>query len=499
MKKLTLLNDDTNIKLGDTGTLIQFKASINDTPVFLKDGQTATFRIKNDLGFLKSIDADTNMNGYVFEFDTSELVDLPVGSYQVELAITKSEDNVVIFPDKGFVNFDITENALSVTGEQLPVMSLEAFKDEVDKYVSTKVEEAQSEITNDFQKYVDGLTDNTIATANKACQDATKAVSTANSAVATANDAKTTAQAVSAVANGASAMANKALVQKVGARNLLLDSQKGQSEPWLYKNKDNADMTFMECDVSKVNQAWTRAIGGYNPYDLYQRGLYNTTDTYTFSCYAKIDGDIQLRRGDIVLYSNVTDSNGKSVDISNVNNETWTQISISFKFTEKVPNKNDGAQTIRFEPNVSWDGSSQHAGVGTGYLYLTCPKLEKGDKATDYVPAPEDLDLTSTQNQITQLTLQLAQSQMAQVAQANTDLNTLISNGKWSFNNTTVSNAPGGSKTLTGTLEVTNNGTSGVQTVVDTVADVMFWRTWNGSNFNKWHAVANDSSIISPA
>lgn len=41
---------------------------------------------------------------------------------------------------------------------------------------------------------------------------------------------------------------------------------------------------------------------------------------------------------------------------------------------------------------------------------------------------------------------------MAQIARVSTDLNTRKSNGKWNFNNTTVSNAPGGAKTLTGML-----------------------------------------------
>ena len=35
MKNLVLLNNDTNIKLGDTGTLMQFKADDNNAPVSL--------------------------------------------------------------------------------------------------------------------------------------------------------------------------------------------------------------------------------------------------------------------------------------------------------------------------------------------------------------------------------------------------------------------------------------------------------------------------------
>lgn len=210
-------------------------------------------------------------------------------------------------------------------------------------------------------------------------------------------------------------MANQALTKlqrPIGTRNLLLDSRNGKSAPWMYKNS-NTGSTLMNCYIGKVNTAWTKAIGAYNVYDLYQRGLYNTTDTYTFSCYAQIDGNVQLRNGDISFYSTATDSNGAKVDVSRVNSNTWTQISVSFKFSSATPPQNSGGATLRFEPNVSWDGSGSHAGVGKGYLYLACPQLEKGPKASDYHPAPEDdySMIQQMQSQITALTQQIASLQ----------------------------------------------------------------------------------------
>lgn len=197
MKNLILLNNDTNIKLGDTGTLMQFKADDNNAPVSLIKGQSATFRIKNEFGFLKSIDADTTMSGYVFQFDTSALDGLVPGTYQLELAVTKSDDDVDIFPDTGFVQFTINENALSITGEQLPVMSLDDFKKQAQAYVDTQINGAETSLENNFQKYVDGIQNNAVNVAKQASTNATQAV--------------TTAQAASTMANGASTMANQAL------------------------------------------------------------------------------------------------------------------------------------------------------------------------------------------------------------------------------------------------------------------------------------------------
>lgn len=409
MKNLTLLNDDTNVKLGDTGTLMQFKASDDNAPVFLTKGQSAVFRIKNDLGFLKSINAETTMGGYVFQFDTSELSGLVAGTYQLELAITKSAEDIEIYPDNGFVQFTISENALSIIGEQLPMMGLDTFKKEINEYVSNQVNGAETAIKNDFQKYVTSISNNTIDKANKASQDAKSAIDTANNAVTTANSANAKSTANSVLIQGTNTSLSK-ITNSFGGRNLLLDSRTGQSSAWLFKNKNNADEKYMECVVGKTNKAWDKAIGAYDVYDLYQRDLYNTTDTYTFSCCAKTDGTITLRRGDISFYSNATDSNGKGVDVSQINNDTWTRISITFKFTQNVPNKNDGTLCLRFEPNVSWSGLSSHAGVGTGYLYLACPKLERGTVSTDYTPAPEDISDAQAilQQQLATLTTELA-------------------------------------------------------------------------------------------
>ena len=133
----------------------------------------------------------------------------------------------------------------------------------------------------------------------------------------------------------------------------------------------------MNCYIGKVNVAWSKAIGAYDVYDLYQRGLYNTADTYTFSCYAKTDGNVQLRNGDISFYSTATDSNGAKVDVSKVNSNTWTQISVSFKFSSATPPQNSGGATLRFEPNVSWDGSGSHCRRRKRILIFSMPSIRK--------------------------------------------------------------------------------------------------------------------------
>ena len=417
MKKLNLLDQSPSFKVNDTGTIIPFNAFEDNQPFSVTaDDATPVFRIKNEMGFLKSVNATVAVGGYIFQLNTKDLVGLVPGTYQVELAVTDSKTNEeLIFPDTGFCSFNITDSAMTVTGTQVPTMSLDSFKNELQQYVENQAASKLQTIESDFQTYATNLQNSTIKQAQQASSDSQSAIKTASDAVITANSALTTANGISATANNAIQLANKALAQlqqPIGTRNLLLDSRNGKSAPWVYKNT-NTDSTLMNCYIGKTNIAWSKAIGAYNVYDLYQRGLYNTTDTYTFSCYAKIDGTIKLRQGDISFYCTATDSNGKGVDVSNINSDTWTRISMPFKFTNDTPSQNDGSATLRFEPDVSWDGSGSHAGVGTGYLYLACPQLEKGATVSDYHPAPEDdySMVQQMQSQITTLTQQIASLQ----------------------------------------------------------------------------------------
>ena len=363
--QLVIANGQYEFKHGDTDSEIQFVAyDMQGSKVSLQKDGSAKFVISNAMGVCKMPTA-TSAAGYIFKLKTSDLSALPAGNYTVELDVMDAKGGKRIFPvDNSNTVITITADALTVTNGVVPTTSLGDFENDLKNYTQQQTTQATNDIQSKFKDYVDSLQ-------NSVTVGVDKATTTANNALTSAQKALTQSQ------------------QPIGTRNLLLDSRNGKSAPWVYKNT-NTDSTLMNCYIGKTNIAWSKAIGAYNVYDLYQRGLYNTTDTYTFSCYAKIDGTIKLRQGDISFYCTATDSNGKGVDVSNINSDTWTRISIPFKFTNDTPPQNDGGATLRFEPNVSWDGSGSHAGVGTGYLYLACPQLEKGATVSDYHPAPED-------------------------------------------------------------------------------------------------------------
>lgn len=383
--QLVIANGQYEFKHGDTDSEIQFVAyDMQGSKVSLQKDGSAKFVISNAMGVCKMPTA-TSAAGYIFKLKTSDLSALPAGNYTVELGVMDAKGGKRIFPvgDTTTV-ITITPDALTVTNGVVPTTSLGDFENDLKNYTQQQTTQATNDIQGKFKDYVDSLQ-------NSVTVGVDKATTTANNALTAAQKALTQLQ------------------QPIGTRNLLLDSRNGKSAPWMYKNT-NTGSTLMNCYIGKANTAWSKAIGAYNVYDLYQRGLYNTTDNYIFSCYAKIDGTIKLRQGDIAFYCTATDSNGKGVDVSNINSDTWTRISMPFKFTNDTPPQNDGSATLRFEPNVSWDGEESHVGVGTGYLYLACPQLEKGATVSDYHPAPEDdySMIQQMQSQIVALTQKIA-------------------------------------------------------------------------------------------
>lgn len=198
MKKLAILDNSGVFKVDDSDTLIPFGAFINSSHVKVDNSEKAEFRIKNMMGYVMSTPAQITNSGYVINLNTKNLTNLVPDDYQVEVAITDSNNNVAIYPDNGFVTITITDNALTVTGQQLSYISLDEFK----KYINDQLSQSETDIKNDFNNYVSQITNSTVNQATQASSDAKKALDTvnANSSMVTANS--TMLQTVSNIVNG---------------------------------------------------------------------------------------------------------------------------------------------------------------------------------------------------------------------------------------------------------------------------------------------------------
>ena len=302
MKKLNLLDQSPSFKVNDTGTIIPFNAFENNQPFSVTaDDATPVFRIKNEMGFLKSVNATVAVGGYIFQLNTKDLVDLVPGTYQVELAVTDSKTNEEqIFPDTGFCSFNITDSAMTVTGTQIPTMSLDSFKNELQQYVENQAESKLQTIKSDFQTYVDNLKDSTIKQAQQASSDAQNAVSTANSANEKAQQAVNTANSMNEkiAANSTLISGNIKQINDLSAKlmpiyteqtNMLINSTFINFNSWIHGN--SATITSDKYNDSNIVQLAPGNGSNYLAQDV--KGI-DINDSYMVSVYVKGSSDSTL-------------------------------------------------------------------------------------------------------------------------------------------------------------------------------------------------------------
>lgn len=110
------------IKVDDTGTEVSFSLFQNGHSV---DFQQAKVAIKNVSGYLLAIDTDGGV------FSSKVLKALPPDQYGLEVWLIAEDGSTLIFPDEGFVQIEITANAYTVTGQTIPSLSLQEFKQQI--------------------------------------------------------------------------------------------------------------------------------------------------------------------------------------------------------------------------------------------------------------------------------------------------------------------------------------------------------------------------------
>lgn len=151
---------------------------------------------------------------------------------------------------------------------------------------------------------------------------------------------------------------------QVGGRNLYRGT-KDFSGNWVNKNGWTEDGTYDGLTVRKKSSPWGV---------LCQKINVNQSDVYTCSLYVKTDtlNNFQMypNLGGTGLKYNIL---SKDTSVTEIN--TWKRIWMTIEVTE------DGVMQFGVEPN----------NIG-GNVWICGLKLEKGNKATDWTPAPEDVD-----------------------------------------------------------------------------------------------------------
>ncbi|MBT0889231.1 phage tail protein [Streptococcus lutetiensis] len=212
---------------------------------------------------------------------------------------------------------------------------------------------------------------------------------------------KTKVEAVPGQITSAVSAVEGKIPTSVGGTNLLLYS----ADPWRasqtgyyqFYGAAKTSETYNGAVVYKTSGAWSRLAINLNNH-LVKRGLLKVGDVLTYSVLAKTDQGTPIQSRLFVHYNNQSGAdniNGKA-EIINLTNE-WQKVSVTFTVTAKM---------LSEEHRVNYLGWEQTTNSESGkFVYYTCNKIERGNIATDWSPAPED-----TVSQISSLSSQIQQT-----------------------------------------------------------------------------------------
>lgn len=183
----------------------------------------------------------------------------------------------------------------------------------------------------------------------------------------------------------------------VGGRNLLLNSRNPKDgEYYIVANSGllPTGNLFKNCTIFSCKNVWN-ALRVYFNKHVTERNVVHVGDKLTYSIYAKTDNNSVI---DIMMFNRTfDDTTGQFNFDSQVRSfpltKEWAQYSITFTVTDSIL-KTSGTGMTYFGFEIT---SNTESGK---YVYFTCPKLELGNIATDWTPAPEDVDadISNAQN-----------------------------------------------------------------------------------------------------
>ena len=194
---------------------------------------------------------------------------------------------------------------------------------------------------------------------------------------------------------------------EIGGRNLLLYSQTIRAHKdyygvgWLTDEVE----TFNGCPVWSVKNQWGRLTWLFKSHVI-DRGLVKVGDTLTYSLYAKTNNASGKSINCSYRFKGNTNAywfNGSAFNVGT----NWTRYSVTFTVTKDMLATDTYMNEIGFEETASMSGDDK--------VYYTCPKLERGTKATDYTPASEDNEING-QNLVSNLSSNWEQGSVSYVA-----------------------------------------------------------------------------------
>ena len=331
---------------------------------------------------IKIVDATTG----IFEYTFPSAAGASVGEYQdayFSIIMGNGQTSTMNFRIQVLSGVDISAPAASdyVSHYNTLVASLNSAYDSATKATNQKMASTVSSLATSAATVLDSAlarVNNVNSTANNASSAASNAVSMAASVASTVTSQASyinsvASSAVANVSSTASNVVNKLNNLSIGGRNLMLGTAdwSGGNARWDYRGIQ-PDGTYRGNVIAATSKSWNSPI-----YLMKNAGVLQVGKTYTFSTYVRNTSDTDTNvaiyyNGDIVTPTNIATQLPAHTD--------WTRVYTTFKVIKDPTTSNSG---------LRWESQKD---VINGQIQFTGYKLEEGNIATDWTPAPEDID-----------------------------------------------------------------------------------------------------------
>jgi len=131
MKTIKFISDAIN-KSGDTKTVFNMSV-MDDNTITPLTGTSVRANVANSTGLVLTLALPAPVNNIVsIDFKTTTLSQLPPDKYFLELEVTDSTGRVATYPSNGGVEFSISQNLKTTTGELIPTVTFDSILKSVD-------------------------------------------------------------------------------------------------------------------------------------------------------------------------------------------------------------------------------------------------------------------------------------------------------------------------------------------------------------------------------
>ena len=445
MKTVKILGDTLN-KVADTSTVFYFRLW-NEGQAQDVTGKTVSFVIANDSGYLFDVPAVIDGNVISLDFSNELLKQLTPDTYHMEVSVTNGDGDVEVYPSQGTIDFRVGKNLHSTAGKLVPQITFDTVLRSVDE----KIAEYRRTITKGDKG----------DTGPQGPQGIQGPQGPQGPVGATGPQGPKGDMDLSKIA--------------VGGRNYILNSKR-----------------VLSASSGAQDTGWVDT-------SIPISALSNTIFTISVQVdYDNIATAMGGKRLGIELIALEAKSDGTNVTRYF---GAWKKANVGESFHGRVSATFDmhGVTLKSVYSPAHWGGGLYIDGVTTSNISVSNPKLELGNIATDWSPAPEDSDSTYVKKSGDTMTGGQT------ILPDSGDLNALTDTGKYyqtkTVNAVNWKNRPVNAPNLAFSVDVIGNGSQSLGTQVYYVhtTNRMWVRTiWLDGSIkgSDWAELANDANVV---